>query len=338
MRSRAASRLVIGVGLGVVFGIGVAFILEQGTQNQAAHNAPAAATPSNQAAVNLPAADTAASLRLAVTAPQAPPTVASPGPSASNPPAAVNQAVPNGTNSASSGSYANESSALSNDTNVPKSRHGSRHAQSTASVKKSSAPPTDGKLENAHGDSGTDVTTPSSPPAADDAVLSSEVSSPEVLAIARDISKRFHLPTEMAQEITREAYRAADLNEGRPVEATLVLAVIAVESSYRPTVINRHTGATGLMQVTAKWHQDKVHDVGGEQMLLAVAPNIQVGTAILAEYLGRERGRIDPALGRYWGSAQADQYVQRVRVQMRHLSNVAKRATTLSASTLIASR
>lgn len=165
-----------------------------------------------------------------------------------------------------------------------------------------------------------------------------EIASPEVLAIARDISERFHLPTEMAQEITREAYRAADLNDVRPVEATLVLAVIAVESSYRPTVINRHTGATGLMQVNARWHQDKVRDVGGEQMLLAVAPNIRVGTAILAEYLGREGGRIDPALGRYWGSAQADQYVQRVRDQMRHLSNVAKRATTLSAPTLITSR
>lgn len=165
-----------------------------------------------------------------------------------------------------------------------------------------------------------------------------EVTSPEVLAIARDISARFHLPTETAQEITREAYRAADLNDGTPVEATLVLAVIAVESSYRPTVINRHTGATGLMQVNARWHQDKVRDVGGEQKLLAVAPNIRVGTAILAEYLGRERGRIDPALGRYWGSAQADQYVQRVRVQMRHLSNVARNAATPSASTLIISR
>lgn len=165
-----------------------------------------------------------------------------------------------------------------------------------------------------------------------------EATSPEVLAIARDISARFHLPTERAQEITREAYRAADLNDGRPVEAKLVLAVIAVESSYRPTVINRHTGATGLMQVNAKWHPDKVRDVGGEEMLLAVAPNIRVGTAILAEYLGREGGRIDPALGRYWGSAQADQYVQRVRLQMRHLSDVAKRAATPSASPLVISR
>lgn len=165
-----------------------------------------------------------------------------------------------------------------------------------------------------------------------------EVASPEVLAIARDISKRFHLPMEMAQEITREAYRAADLNEVRPVEATLVLAVIAVESSYRPTVINRYSGAAGLMQVNARWHQDKVRDVGGEHMLLAVAPNIRVGTAILAEYLGRERGRIDPALGRYLGSAQSDRYVQRVRDEMRHLSSVARRTTALSASPLITSR
>lgn len=175
MSSRAASRVVIGVGLAVVFGIGVAFILEQGTQDQAAHNAPAAAAPSNQTAANPPAADGAASLRNAVTAPQAPP--ASAGPSASNPPVAANQPVANATNSANSGSDASESSALSNETSVPKPRHGSRRAQSTAGVKKSSAPPTDDNHENAHGDGGTDITTPTSPPAADNAVLPSETTS-----------------------------------------------------------------------------------------------------------------------------------------------------------------
>jgi osmotically-inducible protein OsmY len=177
MSSRAASRIVIGVGLAVVFGIGVSIIMEQGTQNQAAHNAPAAAASSDQTAVNPPAADALASLRNAATAPLAPSAVASPGPSASNPPVAVNQAVLNGTNSASSGSDANESSASSNDTNMPKPGHGSRHAPSTASVKKSSAPPNDSNLKNAHGDSGSGVTTLSSPPAANDAVVSSETTS-----------------------------------------------------------------------------------------------------------------------------------------------------------------
>lgn len=41
MSSRAASRIVIGLGLAVVFGIGVAIIMEQGAQIQPARNAPA---------------------------------------------------------------------------------------------------------------------------------------------------------------------------------------------------------------------------------------------------------------------------------------------------------
>lgn len=105
--SRAASRVVIGVGLAVVFGIGVSMILEQGAQNQAAHQAVAATASSDLPAANPPAADAAASLRNAATAPQTPPAAASPGPLASRPPDASN---------------ANESSALSNDTNVPKPR------------------------------------------------------------------------------------------------------------------------------------------------------------------------------------------------------------------------
>lgn len=111
MSSRAASRVVIGVGLAAVFGIGVSFIVGQGTQNQAAHNAPAAAAPSNQTAVNPPATDAAASSRNAATAPQVPPAVASPEPAASNPPVAMNHAVPIGANSAR-GTDAIESGAL----------------------------------------------------------------------------------------------------------------------------------------------------------------------------------------------------------------------------------
>jgi osmotically-inducible protein OsmY len=175
MSSRAASRIVIGVGLAVVFGIGVSIIME-GTQNQAANNPPAAAASSDQIAVNPPAADTMASLRNAATAPPAPSAVASPGPLGSNPPDAASQAPLNSTHSASSGSDANESSASSNDTNVPKPKHGGHHAQSTANMK-SSAPPKGSTLANAHGDSGIGVTTLSSPPAVNNAVASSDAAS-----------------------------------------------------------------------------------------------------------------------------------------------------------------
>lgn len=177
MSSRAVSRVVIGVGLAVVFGIGVSIILEQGTQNQVARNAPSAAAASDRTAGNPPAADAAASLRNAATAPLAQSAVASPERLASNPPDAAYQAALNGTSNASSGSDANESSASSNDTSVSKPKHGSRHVQSTASVKQSTAPPSDSNLENARGDDGMGVTTPSWPPAVNDAVPSSDATS-----------------------------------------------------------------------------------------------------------------------------------------------------------------
>jgi hypothetical protein len=68
--SRVASRIVIAVGLVVVFGIGVSIIMlpaMQGAQGRAANNAPAAATSS--AASDLPAPQTSAADRAAAAAP-----------------------------------------------------------------------------------------------------------------------------------------------------------------------------------------------------------------------------------------------------------------------------
>lgn len=146
----------------------------------------------------------------------------------------------------------------------------------------------------------------------------------EILAISHDIAERFHLTEKTAFAITREAYRAAMSND---VEPTLVLAVMAVESSYRSGAINKRSGAKGLMQVLPKWHEKKVRGVGGEHRLIMIGPNIRVGTAILAEYLDIENRRLMSALRRYCGSAVADTYVRRVQEQMRHLSRVAKSAS-----------
>jgi soluble lytic murein transglycosylase-like protein len=119
--------------------------------------------------------------------------------------------------------------------------------------------------------------------------------------------------------ITSAAFRAARM---QGIDPTLVLAVAAVESKFRPRAVNQSTGATGLMQVVPKWHPEKVDSVGGESSLLLVAPNIDVGAAILAEYVDAEDGNITDALGRYLGAAGADHYVSRVRREMAHLSRV----------------
>jgi soluble lytic murein transglycosylase-like protein len=78
------------------------------------------------------------------------------------------------------------------------------------------------------------------------------------------------------------------------------------------------------MQVLPKWHQDKVLNVGGEPSLLLIAPNINVGAAILAEYLDAEDGNLEDALGRYLGSAGAEHYLRLVRLEMAHLTKVLK--------------
>jgi len=64
--------------------------------------------------------------------------------------------------------------------------------------------------------------------------------------------------------------------------------------------------------------------VGGEPSLLLIAPNINVGAAILAEYVDAEDGDVTGALGHYLGTAGADSYVKRVRLEMAHLARVLK--------------
>ena len=142
---------------------------------------------------------------------------------------------------------------------------------------------------------------------------------PDVKALAKDISRRFHLAEGAAVSITHAAFDAARV---RGIDPTLVLAVAAVESRFKPGAVNPATGAKGLMQVLPMWHRDRVLDVGGESSLMLISPNINVGAAILAEYLEAGGGNLDVALSRYLGSAGQVHYGKLVRVEMAHLSRV----------------
>jgi soluble lytic murein transglycosylase-like protein len=142
---------------------------------------------------------------------------------------------------------------------------------------------------------------------------------PEIRALSRDIARHFHVAESAAASITRAAYTAA---RARGIDPTLVLAVAAVESKFRPHAVNSVTGAAGLMQVMPKWHQAKIVDVGGDSSLLLIAPNINVGAAILAEYIEAGNGNIENALGHYSGTTGEDRYVKLVRLEMAHLTRV----------------
>ena len=145
---------------------------------------------------------------------------------------------------------------------------------------------------------------------------------PEIKAVSADIARRFHVAESSALGITHAAFSAA---RARGINPMLVLAVAAVESRFKAQALNPVTGARGLMQVMPRWHPDKVFNVGGEPSLFLIAPNIDVGAAILAEYLEREDGNVENALSRYLGTVGGDHYSRRVHFEMQHLTRVAEK-------------
>lgn len=198
MNSRITSRIVVAVGLAVVFGIGVVSIFavpaKSGVQNQVAHNTPSPAAPTDQTLANSPAPNAAPpdqtapdASAAAATASVAPPAVASPN-------------------------DANQNSASSNDTNVPKhssvdpqgaqarNHHAKKSSNSQSddrsirpasadNVKKSSVPPnaSPSDLEAAHSEGGTSA---SSPSAANDAGDSSDALPPSPKVVANAASEQ----------------------------------------------------------------------------------------------------------------------------------------------------
>jgi soluble lytic murein transglycosylase-like protein len=119
----------------------------------------------------------------------------------------------------------------------------------------------------------------------------------EERALARFIARRYRVADEAASLFVRTAFRSG---REHGIDPLLILAVTAIESRFNP-VAESSMGAMGLMQVIPRFHPEKLADHGGEQALLDPEINIQVGTRILREYLGRFR-ELEPALQKYAGA------------------------------------
>jgi soluble lytic murein transglycosylase-like protein len=116
--------------------------------------------------------------------------------------------------------------------------------------------------------------------------------------LVEHIADRYPVEKGQARRIVTEAFRQAGARELAP---ELVLAVIAVESTFRPRVVS-HAGARGLMQIIPKWHPDTIAAIGGAQALFDPVKNIQAGVRILVQYLEAQDGNLRRALLRYNGS------------------------------------
>jgi soluble lytic murein transglycosylase-like protein len=145
----------------------------------------------------------------------------------------------------------------------------------------------------------------------------------EQQVLAEFIAKRNRVADEAAAQYVAIAYLAGAEHS---VDPLLILAVMAVESRYNP-VAESFMGAKGLMQVIAKYHQEKLLHHGGEQALLVPEVNIQVGAQILREYQ-RRFGDTETALQVYGGAFDdpTSRYATKVFAEKAHLDALSLKA------------
>ncbi len=145
----------------------------------------------------------------------------------------------------------------------------------------------------------------------------------EQRALAEFIAKRYRVAETSAASFVSFAYRAGVEHSVDPV---LILAVMAIESRYNP-VAESVVGAKGLMQVIAKFHQEKLLEHGGELALLEPEVNIHVGARILREYL-RRFGDAETALQQYNGALDepTSRYANKVFAEQARLEALRQKA------------
>ncbi len=116
--------------------------------------------------------------------------------------------------------------------------------------------------------------------------------------VAQWLSRKYKVAPEAMNRLVLEAWEAGRLAR---VEPTLVLAVMAVESSFNPFA-QSPVGAQGLMQVMTHVHDDKYEAFGGQRAALDPVTNLRVGVQVLRECIQRA-GSVSEGLRHYVGAA-----------------------------------
>src|ERR1700730_6612726 len=112
------------------------------------------------------------------------------------------------------------------------------------------------------------------------------------------------VPTHEARiEILDHVYCEAKRDPALQIPPDLVLALMEVESRFDRWAVSP-AGAVGLMQVMPFWPRE----LGVQNQLVKVAPNIRMGCEILRYYLRAENRNWSRALARYNGSVGRNTY------------------------------
>jgi hypothetical protein len=139
--------------------------------------------------------------------------------------------------------------------------------------------------------------------------------------LATWIARRYKVAPEPIGALVREAW---SIGNRAGLDPTLILAIMAVESSFNPFAQSA-VGAQGLMQVMKRVHDDKYVPFGGTHAAFDPISNLRVGVLVLKECISRA-GSVQEGLRHYVGAALIEGdggYVGRVLSEQAHMRSVA---------------
>jgi hypothetical protein len=139
--------------------------------------------------------------------------------------------------------------------------------------------------------------------------------------LATWIARRYKVAPEPIGALVKEAW---SIGNRAGLDPTLILAIMAVESSFNPFAQSA-VGAQGLMQVMKRVHDDKYVAFGGTHAAFDPISNLRVGVQVLKECISRA-GSLQEGLKHYVGAALVEGdggYVGRVLSEQDHMRSVA---------------
>jgi soluble lytic murein transglycosylase-like protein len=147
---------------------------------------------------------------------------------------------------------------------------------------------------------------------------------PAQAAVAQWLAIKYRVAPEPVAALVAEAHAVSPKVK---LPANLILAVMAIESSFHPYV-QSHAGAQGLMQVMGSIHARRYDSYGGSEAAFNPLVNLRVGAEVLADAIRLKGGSVEAGLRFYLGGdAVTDDgdggYVGKVLAERARLDQVA---------------
>lgn len=144
----------------------------------------------------------------------------------------------------------------------------------------------------------------------------------EQARVTQWIARKYRVAPEPIAALVAEAYAVGKTSR---LDPNLILAIIAIESSFNPFA-QSPVGAQGLMQVMTQTHADKYEHFGGSYAAFDPRSNLRVGVKVLQECIARA-GSLLGGLKYYVGAANLESdggYADKVMAEYGRMYQVAK--------------